>query len=78
MESPGEAQYDNMKAFFQTNGYDDIFSQENYPKSEVVNSFGVSDHFATCFQHLFCKVNSTITSRFCTGKRTAVSQPFTC
>ncbi len=40
-----EAQYDNMKAFFTTNGYDDIYSQENYPKSEVVNSFGVSDHF---------------------------------
>ncbi len=40
-----EAQYDNMKAFFATNGYDDIYSQENYPKSEVVNSFGVSDHF---------------------------------
>lgn len=40
-----EAQYDNMKAFFSTNGYDDIYSQENYPQSEVVNSFGVSDHF---------------------------------
>lgn len=40
-----EAQYDNMKAFFSTNGYDRIFSQENYPKSEVVNSFGVSDHY---------------------------------
>lgn len=40
-----EAQYDNMKAFFSTNGYDDIYSQENYPKEEVVNSFGVSDHF---------------------------------
>lgn len=40
-----EAQYDNMKAFFTTNGYDDIYSQEDYPKSEVVNSFGVSDHF---------------------------------
>ncbi|MBP6527874.1 MAG: sulfatase-like hydrolase/transferase, partial [Prevotella sp.] len=40
-----EAQYDNMKAFFSTNGYDDIYSQENYPKNEVVNSFGVSDHF---------------------------------
>ena len=40
-----EAQYDNMKAFFATNGYDDIYSQENYPRSEVVNSFGVSDHF---------------------------------
>ena len=34
-----------MKAFFSTNGYDDIYSQENYPKNEVVNSFGVSDHF---------------------------------
>ena len=40
-----EAQYDNMKAFFSTNGYDDIYSQEDYPASEVVNSFGVSDHF---------------------------------
>lgn len=40
-----EAQYDNMKAFFTTNGYHDIYSQENYPKEEVVNSFGVSDHF---------------------------------
>ena len=40
-----EAQYDNMKAFFATNGYNDIYSQEDYPKSEVVNSFGVSDHY---------------------------------
>lgn len=40
-----EAQYDNMKAFFATNGYDDIYSQENYPSDSVVNSFGVSDHF---------------------------------
>jgi phosphoglycerol transferase MdoB-like AlkP superfamily enzyme len=40
-----EAQYDNMKAFLTTNGYDDIYSQETYPKDSVVNSFGVSDHF---------------------------------
>lgn len=40
-----EAQYDNMNAFFRTNGYDDIYSQENYPKSAVVNAFGVPDHF---------------------------------
>lgn len=40
-----EAQYDNMNAFFRTNGYDDIYSQENYPKSQRVNAFGVSDHF---------------------------------
>ena len=40
-----EAQYDNMNAFFRTNGYDDIYSQENYPKSARVNAFGVPDHF---------------------------------
>lgn len=44
-----EAQYDNMNAFFRTNGYDDIYSQETYPKKEVVNSFGVSDHFEFSF-----------------------------
>ena len=50
-----EAQYDNMKAFFTTNGYDDIYSQEDYPKSEVVNSFGVSDHFE--FDYALKKIN---------------------
>ena len=57
-----EAQYDNMKAFFATNGYDDIYSQESYPKSEVVNSFGVSDHF------LFSYALNTINSKAATGK----------
>lgn len=50
-----EAQYDNMKAFFSTNGYNDIYSQEDYPKSEVVNSFGVSDHFL--FGYALDKIN---------------------
>lgn len=40
-----ESQYDNMQAFFKTNGFDDVYSQEDYPSKEVVNSFGVSDHF---------------------------------
>lgn len=40
-----ESQYDNMNAFLRTNGYDEIYSQENYPRSEVVNSFGVQDHY---------------------------------
>ncbi len=40
-----ESQYDNMNAFLRTNGYDEIYSQENYPRREVVNSFGVPDHF---------------------------------
>lgn len=40
-----ESQYDNMNAFLRTNGFDMIRSQENFPQSEVVNSFGVPDNF---------------------------------
>ena len=40
-----ESQYDNMNAFFRTNGFDEIYSQENYPADKVVNGFGVSDDY---------------------------------
>lgn len=40
-----ESQYDNMNAFLRTNGYDEIYAQENYPKKQVVNSFGVQDDY---------------------------------
>ncbi len=40
-----ESQYDNMNAFFRTNGFDDIYSQEDYPADKVVNGFGVQDDF---------------------------------
>jgi len=40
-----EAQYDNMNAFLRTNGYEEIFSQEDYPRKEVVNHFGVPDDY---------------------------------
>ena len=40
-----ESQYDNMNAFLRTNGFDEIYSQENYPAGKVVNSFGVQDDF---------------------------------
>lgn len=40
-----ESQYDNMNAFFRTNGFDEIFSQEDYPAEKVVNGFGVQDDF---------------------------------
>lgn len=40
-----ESQYDNMNAFFRTNGFDEIFSQEDYPSEKVVNGFGVQDDF---------------------------------
>lgn len=52
-----EAQYDNMNAFFRTNGYDEIYAQEDYPHEEIVNSFGVSDHFL--FDFALQKLNST-------------------
>ena len=44
-----ESQYDNMNAFFRTNGFDEIFSQENYPDDMVANSFGVQDDFLLDF-----------------------------
>lgn len=40
-----ESQYDNMNAFFRTNGFDEIYAQEDYPTEKVVNSFGVQDDF---------------------------------
>lgn len=40
-----ESQYDNMNAFFRTNGFDEVYAQENYPPEKVVNSFGVQDDF---------------------------------
>lgn len=40
-----ESQYDNMNAFFRTNGFDEIYAQENYPSEKVVNSYGVQDDF---------------------------------
>lgn len=52
-----EAQYDNMNAFFRTNGYDEVYAQENYPKSEVVNSFGVNDGFL--FRFALGKIQQT-------------------
>lgn len=44
-----ESQYDNMNAFFRTNGFDEIYAQENYPADKVVNSFGVQDDFLYSF-----------------------------
>ena len=40
-----ESQYDNMNAFLRTNGYAEIYAQENYPADKVVNHFGVPDDF---------------------------------
>ena len=52
-----ESQYDNMNAFFRTNGYDEIFSQESYPSEEIVNSFGVPDRFL--FTYALDAINRT-------------------
>ena len=44
-----ESQYDNMNAFLRTNGFDEIYSQENYPDNMIANSFGVQDDFLLNF-----------------------------
>lgn len=40
-----ESQYDNMNAFFRTNGFEEIYAQEDYPADKVVSGFGVQDDF---------------------------------
>ena len=40
-----ESQYDNMNAFLRTNGFDEIYAQENYPEEKIANHFGVQDDF---------------------------------
>lgn len=40
-----ESQYDNMNGFLRSNGYDEIYAQENYPAEKVANSFGVQDDY---------------------------------
>lgn len=50
-----ESQYDNMNAFYRTNGYDEIYSQEDYPADKVVNSFGVQDDFL--YEYAINKLN---------------------
>ena len=52
-----ESQYDNMNAFFHTNGYDEIYAEENYPTEERVNSFGVPDKYL--FDYALPVINKT-------------------
>lgn len=40
-----ESQYDNMNAFFRSNGFDEVYAQENYPKEKIANHFGVPDDY---------------------------------
>ena len=55
-----ESQYDNMNAFLRTNGYDDVYAQEDYPSEAVVNSFGVPDQFL--FDYALPVINKTAAS----------------
>lgn len=48
---PHEPQYDNMMGFLKENSIDDVHSQENYPSSEIVNIYGVSDDFLLDYAH---------------------------
>lgn len=52
-----ESQYDNMNAFLRTNGYDEVYAQEDYPAEEVANSFGVPDKFL--FSYALPVINRT-------------------
>ena len=40
-----ESQYDNMNAFLRTNGYDEIYAAEDYPKDKIVSYWGIQDDY---------------------------------
>lgn len=40
-----ESQYDNMNGFYRTNGFNEIYAEENYPKEKRVNQWGVQDDY---------------------------------
>lgn len=42
---PHEAQYDNMNGFLLANGFEQLYSQEDYPLMSAANCWGVSDEF---------------------------------
>lgn len=42
---PHEAQYDNMNGFLLANGFEQLYSQEDYPVLSAANCWGVSDEF---------------------------------
>lgn len=46
---PHEAQYDNMNGFLLANGFETLYSQEDYPWGSAVNCWGVSDEFLLDF-----------------------------
>jgi len=41
----GNPHFDNMYSFLSDNGFDKIYSQDDYPKNEIVNTWGVSDEY---------------------------------
>jgi phosphoglycerol transferase MdoB-like AlkP superfamily enzyme len=40
-----EAQYDNINAFVRENGIEELYSEEHYPASRIVNCWGVADDY---------------------------------
>lgn len=61
---PHEAQYDNMNAFLLENGIQEIYSEENYPSSKCVNSFGVADDYLFEFALSKMREKATIGNPF--------------
>ena len=41
---PHDKQFDNIYGFFLANDFEKILSEEDYPKKEIINSWGIPDH----------------------------------
>ncbi|MEI9808278.1 MAG: LTA synthase family protein [Bacteroidota bacterium] len=40
-----DEQFDNLGGFMLANNFDKVISQKDYPRSKIVNTFGVADHY---------------------------------
>lgn len=41
---PHDKQFDNIYGFYLANDFETVLSEEDYPKTEIVNSWGIPDH----------------------------------
>lgn len=44
-----DKQFDNIYGFYLANGFETVVSEEDYPKKEIINSWGIPDHIL--FEH---------------------------
>lgn len=74
---PHNIRFDNMNGFLLLNGFNKIYSQCDFPKSETVNAFGINDH--SLFEHAIKEIDqkTKVNPIFCTILTVSNHIPYT-